>query len=365
MYHLRDCARRLTEGPTHGFETHHWVGIGEPPSRFVGIFHSHGQVLVFLKLAGKDPQGTQYAILVNNYDSFAHCNSSYLNGSRNTRIIQRFRAIRHPIGQLAVHGTVNDLAVMGAEPLYLTLGLIIEEGLFLETLRGVVNCVAAAACQCGIRVVTGDTKVVPRGAADGLFLHSTGVGRLRPGIDLGAHRVATGDSVLVSGTIGDHGLAVLAAREGLEIDGGLISDTAPLHQLVGSLLELGAEVHFLRDPTRGGVAAVLHELTEATNCAIRIEETAVPLSPAARGACEILGLDPLFIANEGKLVAVVAADVSEAAIALLRAHPLGRQAAVIGEVVVDSGGGQVLVRGAFGTLRALEEPTGAPLPRIC
>ncbi|MGL4554023.1 MAG: hydrogenase expression/formation protein HypE, partial [Gemmataceae bacterium] len=212
------------------------------------------------------------------------------------------------IGRLAVHGTVNDLAVVGAEPMYLSLGMIVEEGLPLDTLRRVVRSVADAARACGVRVVTGDTKVVPRGAADGLFLSATGVGRLRPGVDLGPHRVRPGDAVLVSGTVGDHGMAVLAAREGLDLGDGLTSDTAPLHGLVAALLDSGVGVRFLRDATRGGVSAVMHELTEAADLEAVLEERAVPVSPAVRGACDLLGLDPLFVANEGKLVAVVAAE---------------------------------------------------------
>jgi hydrogenase expression/formation protein HypE len=268
------------------------------------------------------------------------------------------------IGQLAVHGTVNDLAVSGAEPLYLTLGLIAEEGLPLDTLRRVLRSVADAAMACGVPVVTGDTKVVPRGAADALFLHTTGIGRRRAGITLGPECVRPGDAVLVSGTVADHGLAVLAAREGLLEESDLRSDTAPLHELVAELLRCGPAVRFLRDPTRGGVSAVLHELAESAGVSIRVDEPSVPLSPAARGACELLGLDPLYVANEGKLIAVVAADAVDAALAALRDHPLGAAAARIGEVLPGPPG-EVLVRGPLGQLRVLDEPSGAPLPRIC
>jgi hydrogenase expression/formation protein HypE len=268
------------------------------------------------------------------------------------------------IGKLAVHGTVNDLAVCGADPLYLTLALIAEEGLPLDTLRRAVLSVRDAARDCGVRVVTGDTKVVPRGAADGLFVNTTGLGRLRPGVELGAHRVRPGDRVLVSGTLGDHGIAVLSAREGLGLEGDLASDTAPLHCLVASMLNAGIDVRFLRDATRGGVSAVLHELAEGAGVEVVIDEAALPLSEPVRGACEILGLDPLHVANEGKLVAVVAASDAERALARMRAHPLGGRAAVIGQVA-DRGAGEVLVRGALGALRVLVEPTGAPLPRIC
>ena len=269
------------------------------------------------------------------------------------------------IGKLAVHGTINDLAVCGAEPLYLSVAFIIEEGLPLETLRQVVRSIRDAAQVCQVQIVTGDTKVVPRGAADQLFVNTAGIGRLRPGVDLGAHRVRPTDKVLVSGTIGDHGIAILAAREGLELESNLVSDTAPLHELVASLLQCGADVRFLRDPTRGGVSAVLHELADATGLSIILEEKPIPLNAAVRGACEILGLDPLYVANEGKLVAVVATQDAERALACLRAHHLGRSAAVIGEVS-DSAPSQVLVRGVLrGALRVLDEPSGAPLPRIC
>lgn len=268
------------------------------------------------------------------------------------------------IGRLAVHGTVNDLAVCGAEPLYLTLGLIAEEGLPRQTLRRVLRSAADAARDCGVTVVAGDTKVVPRGAADGLFLHTTGIGLKRPGVDLGPHRVRPGDVVLLSGTIGDHGLAVLAAREGLLGEAGLVSDTAALHGMIAELLAGGVDVHFLRDPTRGGVSALLHEFAEAASLSVRIDEAAVPVSDAARGACELLGLDPLYIANEGKLVAVVARQSADAALACLRGHPLGAGSACVGELV-EGPAGEVRVRGLLGQVRVLDEPSGAPLPRIC
>lgn len=268
------------------------------------------------------------------------------------------------IGSLAVHGTVNDLAVSGAEPRYLSLGLIVEEGLPLETLRRVVTSVRDAAAACGVSVVTGDTKVVPRGAADGLFLHTTGVGRRRPDIRLGTDTVRPGDVILVSGTVGDHGIAILSAREGIELGTGVVSDSAPLHGLVAALLDRAPGVRFLRDATRGGVSAVLHELTESADVSVVVDEAAVPVSDPVRGACELLGLDPLYVANEGKLVAVVAADEADRALACLHEHPLGRRAARIGEVVRKDAA-PVLVRGLLGALRVLDEPGGAPLPRIC
>lgn len=268
------------------------------------------------------------------------------------------------IGKLAVHGAVNDLAVCGAEPLYLSVGLILEEGLPLETLRRVVASMAEAARVCGVQIVTGDTKVVPRGVADQLFISTTGIGGRRPRVQLGVQHVRPGDAVLVSGTIGDHGLAILAAREGLDVGDGLRSDTAPMHDMVARLLDCGADVRFLRDPTRGGVAAVLHELVEQTGLTVLLRESALPVSPAARGAAEILGLDLLHVANEGKVVAVVGPERSEIALACLRGHPFGRDAALIGEVLAAHRP-QVLVATPLGNIRVLDEPTGAPLPRIC
>lgn len=268
------------------------------------------------------------------------------------------------IGSLAVHGTVNDLAVSGAEPLYLSLGFILEEGLPLDTLRRVIASVKQAVHRCGVAVVTGDTKVVPRGAADQMFLHTTGLGRRRPGVDLGPHRVRPGDAILVSGTLGDHGIAVLTARESFGFEGDLTSDSAPLHELVASLFAAHLDVHWLRDPTRGGVAAALHELAEATDLTLEIDEAALPVASAVRGACEVLGLDPLFVANEGKLLAVVAAQDAARAVEVMRNDALGRAAAVIGRVH-GTGGKDVLVRSLLGSLRVLDEPTGAPLPRIC
>lgn len=268
------------------------------------------------------------------------------------------------IGKLAVHGTINDLSVCGAEPLYLSVAFIVEEGLSLETFRNVVASIQEAAMACRVHVVTGDTKVVPRGAADGLFVNTTGIGRLSPTANLGPHRVRPGDRILVSGTIGDHGIAILSSREGLDCGTSLQSDTAPLHELVRSLLSSGVDVHFLRDPTRGGVSAVLHEVAEAAGASMVIEEKSLPISEPVRGACEILGLDPLHVANEGKLLALVAAEDARKALACLRRHPLGANAESIGEVIADASS-QVLVRGRLGLLRVIDEPTGAPLPRIC
>jgi len=267
------------------------------------------------------------------------------------------------IGMLAVHGAVNDLAVCGAVPLYLSLALILEEGLPLDILRRILASIQAAARNCQVEIVAGDTKVVPRGAVDKVFINTTGLGKLRPGAQLETGRIGPGDKVLISGTLGDHGLAILAARAGLDFEG-LTSDTAPLHEMVGALLASGADVHFLRDPTRGGVAGVLHEMVEQVGYDMIVDEMAIPLSPAGRGACELLGLDPLHVANEGKLVAVVAADSAERALQVLKGHPLGKNSVLIGEVGT-SRGHHVLLKGRLGGTRMVDEPSGAPLPRIC
>lgn len=268
------------------------------------------------------------------------------------------------IGKLAVHGTINDLTAVGAEPLYLTIGFVLEEGLPLETLRFIVRSVGKAAQASGMAVVTGDTKVVPRGIADQMFVTVTGIGRPRSGVRVGTDRVKPGDRILVTGTLADHGIAVLAAREGMEFTPLLASDTAPLHGLIASLWDAGFDLHFLRDPTRGGVSAVLHELSEATGLTCVVDETSLPLADSVSGACELLGLDPLYVANEGKMVLVVAPEEEAAVLAELQRHPLGSNAAAIG-VVTEARPTQVLVRSRLGPLRVLDEPAGAPLPRIC
>lgn len=269
------------------------------------------------------------------------------------------------IGRLAVHGTVNDLAVSGAEPLYLSVGFILEEGLEVEVLERVVRSMREAARDAGVRIVTGDTKVVERGKADGLYVNTAGIGLFRRGISLGAARVRPGDVVLVSGPIGDHGTAVLIARGDLELESDLESDTAPLHGVVGALLDAVPEgVRALRDATRGGVATVLVEMALRSESCVLLEETAIPVRPEVRGACEILGLDPLYVANEGRLVAVVAPERAESALGALRAHPLGRDAAIIGEVRTEPAG-MVFLRTVSGGTRVVDMLAGEQLPRIC
>ena len=264
------------------------------------------------------------------------------------------------IGKLCVCGTVNDLAMCGAEPKYLSLALIIEEGLPTESLRRIVASIKAAAEAAGVAVVTGDTKVVERGRGDGVYITTSGIGVVRyPG--LGPERMRPGDAVLISGTAGDHGAAVMLARDGL-MEGEIRSDCAALNGLVRAVLESGAEVRVLRDPTRGGVATTLCEFAESAALGIELDEAAIPVRRDVSAACALLGLDPLYSANEGKLLCVVSADTADTALAALRAHPLGRDAAVIGRV---TGGGRVVLRTHTGGSRVLRKLSGAQLPRIC
>ncbi len=267
------------------------------------------------------------------------------------------------IGSLGVYGTVNDLAVCGAEPVALTCSLILEEGLPLETLRRVVASMARAARLCGVPIVTGDTKVVERGRADGLYLNTAGVGRIADGIDLAPARVRPGDAVLVSGDPGRHAVAVLSRREGLGFDCDLESDAAPIHRLARGLLAAVPDARCLRDPTRGGLGAVLLEVAAVAGVWIRLEEERIPVHPTVAAACDLLGLDPLFLASEGRLVAFVPGDSAGRALETLRAHPEGRGAVCIGRV--EAGPPRVSLRGALGGERVLVRPVGDPLPRIC
>lgn len=269
------------------------------------------------------------------------------------------------IGKLAVHGTVNDLAVCGAEPLYLSAGFILEEGLEIAVLERVVASMRAAADEAGVHIVTGDTKVVERGKADGLYVNTAGVGVLRREVTLSAERIRPGDVVLVSGPVGNHGTAVLIARGDLDLECDLESDTAPLHGLVGALLDAAPEgTRAIRDATRGGVATVLVEMAMRAEGCIVLDETAIPVRPEVRGACEILGLDPLYIANEGRLVAVVSPEEAGTALAAMRGHPLGREAAAIGEVR-STPAGMVFLRTVSGGTRVVDMLAGEQLPRIC
>jgi hydrogenase expression/formation protein HypE len=268
------------------------------------------------------------------------------------------------IGELAVNGTINDLAVGGARPLALSLAFILEEGLPLLDLRRIVESARAAAARAGVPIVTGDTKVVGRGSADRIFVNTSGIGLVPPGVELSSRRVQPGDAILLSGTVGDHGMTILAARDGINLGGDLMSDTASLHDLCASVLQACPAVHAMRDPTRGGVAATLVEIASRNHLGIEIDETAVPVRDEVRGACELLGLDPLFVANEGKLVVFVPEAGAEAALGAMRAHPLGKRAARIGSVVADRPS-VVIARTSVGGRRIVDLPFAEPLPRIC
>lgn len=269
------------------------------------------------------------------------------------------------IGELAVNGTINDLAMAGARPLALSLGLIVEEGLPIDTLDRVLESVGRAAKAAAVPVATGDTKVVERGGVEGLYINTSGIGAIEHLLELGPQAIRPGDVVLVSGAIGDHGTAIMLARGDLELEADLASDTAPLHELAALVASRAAAgLRCMRDPTRGGVATVLVELALAGEVGIAISEASLPVRNAVAGACELLGIDPLYVANEGKLCAVVAPDVAEPVLAAVRDHPLGVDAAVIGEVRADPPG-MVLLETAFGGSRVVDMLAGDPLPRIC
>lgn len=268
------------------------------------------------------------------------------------------------IGSLAVHGTVNDLATAGAQPLGLSVSLILEEGLEVALLRQILQSIRTAADAVGVEIVTGDTKVVPRGKADGLFITTSGVGTIPVGITLSSAHVRCGDRVLISGAVGDHGIAVMLARDALELEADIQSDSAPLHRMAAAILAAAPATRCLKDPTRGGVATALNEIAQHARVGMTIDEPRVPVHPAVRAACEILGLEPLHIANEGKLLAVVPADQADAALAAMRADPVGGEAAIIG-TIVDEPEDMVVLRTAVGGSRVLDMLVGDPLPRIC
>jgi hydrogenase expression/formation protein HypE len=268
------------------------------------------------------------------------------------------------IGRLSVFGTVNDLAVGGAVPRDLALSFILEEGLPLETLVSIARSVARACAEARVQLVTGDTKVVERGKAEGLYITTSGVGVLRAGVELSVKRARPGDVVIVSGHLGDHGIAVMVEREGIEIEGELRSDAAPLTGLVQSMLEVEPGIRCLRDPTRGGLASAVNEIASASRVAIQLDESAIPVRPAVRGVCELLGLDPLYVACEGRLVAIAPASGAERLVTSMRAHPLGRDAAIIGEVHAAPAG-RVTQRTQIGGERLVLMLAGEQLPRIC
>lgn len=268
------------------------------------------------------------------------------------------------IGSLAVHGTVNDLAMGGATPLYMSAGFILEEGLPLADLKRIVDSMAAAARDAGVRIVTGDTKVVERGHGDGVYISTTGIGVVADGVQLCGSQARPGDAILVSGTLGEHGMAVMSQRENLGFASPIVSDSAALHTLAAALMAASPGLRLMRDPTRGGLATTLNEIARQSGVGMQLQEDAIPLQPAVRAACEFLGLDPLYVANEGKLIAVCPAAEADAALAALRAHPLGRHAANIGQVVADPHH-FVRVRTPFGGERLLDWLAGEMLPRIC
>ncbi len=268
------------------------------------------------------------------------------------------------IGSLAVHGTVNDLAMRGAKPLYITAGFILEEGLVFSDLKKIVMSMAQAAREAGVQVIAGDTKVVPRGKADKVFINTSGIGVVPAGIDLGGQNARPGDLVLINGTIGDHGMAVLCKREGLAFENEIQSDAAALNGLVDLMLDAFAGIHVLRDPTRGGVATTLNEIAEQSGVGIRLFEEALPVREDVLGACEVLGLDPLYVANEGKVLAVVPAQGADAVLRAMQSHTLGRASCLIGEIVSDDPG-RVFLRTRIGGHRLVDMLRGEQLPRIC
>jgi hydrogenase expression/formation protein HypE len=268
------------------------------------------------------------------------------------------------IGELAINGTVNDLAVSGAKPLYLTCSMIMEEGLPVETLRQVVLSMKNAADAAGVQVVTGDTKVVHRGSADKLFINTAGIGVIGENVSISAHHIQPGDAVIINGQLGNHGAAILIARGELALSTDIKSDCQPLNGLVDAILEVCPDVHAMRDATRGGVATVLNEFAQSSDVGIRLDEASIPIREEVNGVCEILGLDPLYLANEGKLVVIVPRSHAESVLSVMKSHPAGEESSIIGEVI-DSPAGVVLLQTAFGAERIVDMLVGDQLPRIC
>lgn len=268
------------------------------------------------------------------------------------------------IGELAVYGTVNDLAMVGAKPLYLTAGFIFEEGFPISDLKRILLSMANAAKRAGVKIVAGDTKVVNKGKGDGVFINTSGIGVVAEGVDIAPSKIEVGDKVIISGTIGNHGIAVLAERNGLSFDPPVVSDTAPLNHLVEKMLETTKDIHAMRDPTRGGLITTLKEIALESGLCIEISEGAIPVASGVIGACELLGLDPVYVANEGILIAIVMPDVAESLVKLMRQHPIGKNTNIIGEVV-EAPEGMVLLRTKIGGTRIVEMLAGEQLPRIC
>ncbi len=268
------------------------------------------------------------------------------------------------IGELAVNGTVNDVAMRGAIPRYLSIGLILEEGLPLAELGVIVESMAAAAAHAGVTIVTGDTKVVDRGHGDGVFINTTGIGTLRDGADIRPQRAEPGDVIIVSGNVGDHGMAIMSVREGLEFEASIVSDTAALNHMINDVLDTGADVHVLRDPTRGGLAASLNEIANAADVGVLLDERAIPVDRTVAAACELLGMDPMYVANEGKVVVFVPAADADRVLGTMRSHPEGINATIIGEVT-STHRGMVAARTPLGSTRVVDMQVGEQLPRIC
>jgi len=268
------------------------------------------------------------------------------------------------IGSLSIHGTINDVAMSGARPLYLAAGFILEEGFPLADLEKIIISMAQAASDCGVPVVTGDTKVVEKGKGDGIFITTTGIGIVPQGVNISGDLAQPGDAILINGTIGDHGVAIMSSRENLEFETTIESDSAALHTLIADIVELVPQVHCLRDPTRGGVATTLNELAQQSGVGMMLSENALPIHPAVAAACELLGLDPLYVANEGKLLCICAQQDARRVLEIMQAHPLGQKAAIIGEVIEDEHG-FVQMQTSFGGSRIIDWLTGEQLPRIC
>ncbi len=268
------------------------------------------------------------------------------------------------IGELAVNGTVNDLAVVGSDPLFLTTGFVIEEGFLLSDLTKIVASMSAAAAKAGVKIVAGDTKVVNKGKADGIFINTSGIGALPEGREISASKIEPGDAVIVSNDLGCHGVSVIAERNGLTFDPPIVSDTRALNSLIKSMYKASREIHFMRDPTRGGLATTLKEIALESGLCIRIREKDLPIPPGVKGACSLLGLDPLFVANEGVLVAIVAAAAADSVVAAMQSHPDGMYAAIIGEVS-EAPAKTVLLETGIGGSRMIDMLQGEQLPRIC
>ena len=268
------------------------------------------------------------------------------------------------IGELAVYGTVNDLSMVGARPLYITAGLILEEGFPLDDLKKILSSMSEAAKKAGVKIVAGDTKVVNKGKGDGIFINTSGIGIIEEGIDIMPSKIMPGDKVILSGPIGNHGISIIGERNGLSFEPPVLSDTAPLNSLVSDMLNITKEIHAMRDPTRGGLATSLKEMATDSGYCIVIEEDLIPVPPGVRGACELLGFDPLYVANEGILVAIVSPHVAESLISVMRKHPLGKETRLIGDVQ-EAPSGMVLLKTSIGGTRIIEMLSGDQLPRIC